>query len=193
MIKINNLVYNYKSRELYNGLTFEFNEGEIYVLTGSNGSGKSTLFRLITENTNNGIKHSYENEKFVHTFSTLYLYEKLTVKENLYYFKSFFKAKNEELEDLIKFFEIEPILDVKVSELSTGNKKIVDIIKSFLNSNAKVYLLDEPLVNLDSDKIMLLLNYLEKKKRTSLIIIATHNKESFKNIYDNELNLGNSC
>lgn len=47
MIKINELYYKVNNKELYNGLSYEFESNHCYAIVGSNGCGKSTLLKLI--------------------------------------------------------------------------------------------------------------------------------------------------
>lgn len=85
------------------------------------------------------------------------------------------------------------ILHEKVKNLSDGKKKIVNIVKSLLNEYGKVYLLDEPLTNLDEENIEKVKNYLSKNKKNNIIIIATHNYDKFGNFFDKVLNLEEKC
>ena len=47
MIKITNLNFNYKSKQLFNGLNMEIEKGKITSIIGPNGSGKSTLVKIL--------------------------------------------------------------------------------------------------------------------------------------------------
>ena len=47
MIKINELVFGYKKKNVINGISFTLERGELCSLIGTNGSGKTTLIRLI--------------------------------------------------------------------------------------------------------------------------------------------------
>ena len=49
LLKVDNLMFNYSDKELFNGISFQLNQGEHAVLVGQNGSGKTTIFDLITK------------------------------------------------------------------------------------------------------------------------------------------------
>lgn len=106
--------------------------------------------------------------------------------------KSFFKTSSSIYLALIDEFKLNKILHEKVKNLSDG-KKIVNIVKSLLNEYGKVYLLDEPLTNLDEENIEKVKNYLSKNKKNNIIIIATHNYDKFGNFFDKVLNLEEKC
>lgn len=49
LLKVDNLMFNYSDKELFNGVSFQLNQGEHAVLVGQNGCGKTTIFDLITK------------------------------------------------------------------------------------------------------------------------------------------------
>ena len=79
--------------------------------------------------------------------------------------------------EIAKILNIEQILNVDINSLSDGQKKRVSLARLII-SNAKVWLLDEPLVYLDQDKIDLLQN-----------IILRHNKRGGITIYSSNTNI----
>ena len=49
LLKVDNLMFNYSDKELFNCVSFQLNQGEHAVLVGQNGCGKTTIFDLITK------------------------------------------------------------------------------------------------------------------------------------------------
>lgn len=49
LVKVTDLKFNYSDKELYNGVSFQLNQGEHAVLVGQNGCGKTTIFDLLTK------------------------------------------------------------------------------------------------------------------------------------------------
>ena len=47
MIRINNLEFSYKNAKVFNNISLEFENGNIYGLLGENGVGKTTLLKLM--------------------------------------------------------------------------------------------------------------------------------------------------
>ena len=50
LLKIENLMFNYSDKELFNNVSLQLNAKEHAVLVGKNGAGKTTLFDLIVKN-----------------------------------------------------------------------------------------------------------------------------------------------
>lgn len=49
LVRVNNVMFNYSDKELFNNITFQLNQGEHAVLVGQNGAGKTTIFDLLTK------------------------------------------------------------------------------------------------------------------------------------------------
>ena len=79
---------------------------------------------------------------------------------------------NNSLDSLINDFKLEKIIDSRFNILSGGQKKILSIASIFIQ-NPYVYLLDEPLANLDFFYQKIILDNL-KKLKNKIIIIKSH-------------------
>lgn len=188
---------------LYSGLNVRFNEGEFITIIGSNGSGKSTLLNMICGQVkpdsgyisfrNQNILKQKDYKRFSH-ISRVYqdpvagTSPSLTVKENLSlalskrHLFNFRKAINKGLEPL--FIEklkslnmgLETKLDVKVGQLSGGQRQALSLLMSLMN-NPQLLLLDEHTAALDpksSEAIMELTDNLVKKSNITTVMV-THN------------------
>ncbi len=96
-IKIKHIEKSFGENQILKDVSFELEQGKVYVLMGTNGSGKTTLFNILTgflktdkgsvvwNNENLLNKESYLiNEIGIsRTFQDLRLIEELTVKENV--------------------------------------------------------------------------------------------------------------
>ena len=158
MLTIQGLSYAYSDRFLFKNLSFDLNPGEIIQLKGRNGSGKTTLIKVLC-----GILKNYEGKISFFTSSRsdvqneiFYLGHKnalkddLTIIENLKYDFRSDKIELAKLKDALKTLGLEAYLFTKVSDLSEGQKRKI-ILSSFIASNKSIYLLDEPLINLDEE------------------------------------------
>jgi sn-glycerol 3-phosphate transport system ATP-binding protein len=142
----------------------DFLEREVITIVGPSGSGKSTLLRLIagleTPNTGtiefrgkivNDVPARLRNIAMV--FQSYALYPHMTCFENLALSLRLKKVPAQELEQRVlntaRLLEIEELLPKKPRELSGGQRQRVAVGRALIR-NPDVFLLDEPLSNLDA-------------------------------------------
>ncbi|TFG81561.1 MAG: ATP-binding cassette domain-containing protein, partial [Erysipelotrichales bacterium] len=147
---------------------FDFNleikDKEFIVLVGPSGCGKSTTLRMIAglEEITSG--ELYINEKLVNdvhpkdreiamVFQSYALYPHMTVYENMAFGLKLKKMPKAEIDTRVKeaarILEIDKYLDRKPKALSGGQRQRVALGRAIVR-NAKVFLMDEPLSNLDA-------------------------------------------
>jgi len=185
-----------------NKISFQLNENSILGVIGANGAGKTTLIRILsglTSPTSGKIVIKGKNykagdksiKKIIGTITNKsFLYDELTIYENLKFFsklysiydKSTFKEK---VEYYAEKFNLSNWIFEPISNLSTGMKQKVEMIRIFIQ-NPSLLLLDEPFSGLDSNTINLLIKNLnEIREREKLtIVIATHKIEVVQQISD---------
>ncbi len=156
-------------------LTME--QGEFHVFLGSNGSGKSSLVRLLSGLHPFG-QYSGEiyfdnqllrltspkdsiSKGIIFLAQDTYLYEELSIAENLYsnYPNSksrlFRISKSQKLamaEDFLKKWEIPLNPATPIGKLNLGHKRIIEILRLLLiNDRPKLLILDEPLNHLNDN------------------------------------------
>lgn len=143
----------------------------ITFITGENGSGKTTLMKIISgilyvnegyfEKINgvNYTKWCRENCYYVPAYERGLTF-KLTGKENIIALCSLKGSSKKKFCENYKFmpplFQAESILDKKIEELSTGQKRKIHILSAFC-SPSMVLLLDEPIICLDENNLELLI------------------------------------
>jgi ABC-2 type transport system ATP-binding protein len=104
----------------------------------------------------------------------------LTVRENLWMFSQFYgmpsKEANQRIVDLLTMVGLEDRLHTKSSDLSTGLRQKMNIVRGFL-TNPEVLFLDEPTLGLDvgaaRDVRKLIRNWLDADK-TRTLLLTTH-------------------
>ena len=185
-----------KKTQVLTKKSFKIDFGEIFLLTGSNGSGKTTLLKVINGILNADLGEiSFSKQIKRHEISYLSsnencFFPRLTVEEN---FQFFLGLRNINISKTHKLFSAlnlpYDLMKKRFFNLSIGEKKKVSIIKALAN-DPKFILMDEPTIGLDKDsKDILIKLILHLQKKGSALIIATHDKALFTNIYQKEIRL----
>ena len=182
----------YDKLQVIHGIDLEISDGEFCVLVGPSGCGKSTLLRMIagleaiTEGkividgkTVNNISAAKRGLAMV--FQSYALYPHMSVRQNLAFGLENLKMKKDEIDERImqavKLLRIEDYLKRKPGQLSGGQRQRVAIGRALVR-DAKVFLFDEPLSNLDA-KLRAELRYEIKKLHRDLsntMIYVTHDQ-----------------
>ena len=142
----------------------EISDKEFIVLVGPSGCGKSTTLRMIAglEDITSGelyINENLANDKapkdrdIAMVFQSYALYPHMSVYENMAFGLRLKKLPKEEIDQRVhesaKILEIEQYLDRKPKALSGGQRQRVALGRAIVR-NAQVFLMDEPLSNLDA-------------------------------------------
>ncbi len=200
VIEINNLQKSFGKQVVLKGVTLQLFNGENLVVLGKSGSGKSVLIQCIVRllNADNGIINVLGEDvsklgnnglgklrqKIGFLFQSGALYDSMTVKENLEFpLKRIRKnlSKKEMDEKIIEVLEnvgLADALNKMPSQLSGGMRKRISLARTIV-VDPLIMLYDEPTTGLDpvtSDEISSLINDVQKKYKTSSIII-THDME----------------
>ncbi|PHA01474.1 sugar ABC transporter ATP-binding protein [Bacillus pseudomycoides] len=142
----------------------EVNDGEFIVLVGPSGCGKSTTLRMIA-----GLEEISEGDFYIDgervndvtpkdrdiamVFQNYALYPHMTVYDNMAFGLKLRKYSKEEIDQRVKhaaqILGLEQYLDRKPKALSGGQRQRVALGRAIVR-NAKVFLMDEPLSNLDA-------------------------------------------
>jgi len=163
-LKITGLHKYYGSVHAVKGVDLEIPAGEFTVLVGQSGCGKSTLLRTIAglEDADQGnieiggelMNHVLPRDRDIAmVFQNYALYPYMTVFENIAFGLRARKTPAAEIEPKVRraaqMLAIEPLLDRYPRQLSGGQLQRVAIGRAVVR-NARLYLFDEPLSNLDA-------------------------------------------
>jgi multiple sugar transport system ATP-binding protein len=173
-------------------LNLDIEDREFVVLVGPSGCGKSTTLRMIAGLEEISSGELYIGNKLVNevepkdrdiamVFQNHALYPHLSVYENMSFsLKIEKKSKNDidrKVIEVAKLLKIEDILNRKPKELSGGQSQRVALGRAIVR-NPKVFLMDEPLSNLDAKlrtQMRMEISKLHKKLGTTFIYV-THDQ-----------------
>ena len=199
MIKVENLNYTYPkaTEQTLKNLNFEIRQGEIFGFLGPSGSGKSTTQKILYKILNQYTGSIFINGKPLKDHGKEYFegigvgfelpnhYMKLTAKENLELFASFYKCKNEiDIPALFEMVGLSDSINKEVSAYSKGMKMRLNFIRAIMNK-PDILFFDEPTAGLDpvnAHKIKQLIHQLRKDGTT--IFITTHNMNTADELCD---------
>src|SRR5512143_2247423 len=175
------------------GVNLEVKKGELFGLLGPNGAGKTTLIKVLTTllGPTSGrarvagydvVKEPEKVRAIINMVSggESSGYGLLTVRENLWMFSQFYglpsRLANERIRALLKVVGLEDRMNTKSSDLSTGLRQKMNIVRGFL-TDPRVLFLDEPTLGLDvgasRDARQLIRQWLEED-RTRTLLLTTH-------------------
>jgi multiple sugar transport system ATP-binding protein len=147
-----------------NELSLDIEDGELLVLVGPSGSGKSTALRMLAGLEPLDAGHILIGGKDVSTvrprdrdiamvFQNYALYPQLDVAANMGFSLKQHGVPKEERRtrvlEVAKLLDLEPYLDRKPRNLSGGQRQRVAMGRAIVR-HPQVYLMDEPLSNLDA-------------------------------------------
>ena len=146
------------------GLTLDVHDGEFLVLVGPSGCGKTTALRMVAglEDISGGTLSiggrvvndvSPKERDIAMVFQNYALYPHLSVAENIAFGLRLRKAEkaviNERVAWAAKMLDLTPYLDRRPKELSGGQRQRVAMGRAIVRQ-PQVFLMDEPLSNLDA-------------------------------------------
>ncbi|HHP7230671.1 MAG TPA: ABC transporter ATP-binding protein [Xenococcaceae cyanobacterium] len=191
-VSLQNLNRIYGNVTAIENITFEVPNGELWVLVGPSGCGKSTILRTIAglETATSG--KLYIDEILVNNiparqrdiamvFQNYALYPHMSVAENLAFGLKMRQVEsatiNRRIQEVARSLNIEHLLKRKPKQLSGGQQQRVALGRAIARE-PQVFLLDEPLSNLDAqlrDDTRAELKQLQNRVRITTIYV-THDQ-----------------
>lgn len=209
VIEVRDIGKSFAATRALDGVSVEFNTGEILAMVGANGAGKSTLIKIIC-----GYHTDYEGEILVdgqpvtfHTPKDAYesgiatvhqiinqgvvqsmsVYENLTLAELLapkaspFYDRDALRARAAEVAEVM---DLSVDLDAEVEDLSQSDRQLIAIARA-LASRPKLLILDEPTSSLSGKEAERLFAVLQRLKKTGVsILYVSHRLHEISRIAD---------
>jgi len=153
------------ARIALNDVSLTVPRGELFGLLGPNGAGKTTLIKILTTllSPSSGTAHVAGFDVATEPTRVRPLinmvsggeasgYGLLTVRENLWMFAQFYgissSEANRRIDELLHTVKLTDRADTRTSQLSTGLRQKMNIVRGFL-TDPEVLFLDEPTLGLD--------------------------------------------
>ena len=191
-VRLVNVCKSYGNVHISKNVSLDIKDGEVVVFVGPSGCGKSTLLRMIAgldeitsgdlfigDKRMNDVPPANRNIGMV--FQSYALYPHLTIAENMSFGLKLAGAKKEEIEQRVnqvaEILQLAHLLTRKPKELSGGQRQRVAIGRTLV-SQPEVFLLDEPLSNLDAAlrvQMRVEISKLHKKLNRTMIYV-THDQ-----------------
>ncbi len=192
IVQVSNVIKHFKDVKAVDGVNLEMQQGEFLALLGPNGAGKTTLVEMIE-----GIQHPDSGEIQIDgkhwkghahelhhiiglSLQETHFLEKLTVKETVKLFASFYNLPNKRVDEVLEMVNLREKQKAFVDKLSGGQKQRLALGIAMLN-NAKLLLLDEPTTGLDPTarrEMWNILMQLREEHKISLILTSHYMEEA---------------
>lgn len=191
-VKLKNVSKKYDSKVVIDSIDLEIKDKEFVVLVGASGCGKSTILRMIA-----GLEEITDGDIFIgdkkvndippkdrdiaFVFQSYALYPHMTVRENIAFGLKMRKVPKDEIEKKVKeaaeILNLTEYLDRKPKQLSGGQRQRVALGRAIVR-NPKVFLMDEPLSNLDAKLRVQMRSEIKKlhEKLQTTFIYVTHDQ-----------------
>ena len=180
--------YRRASHPSVDGLTLQVEQGMFFGLLGPNGAGKTTIISVLC-----GLLSFERGQVTIHGFDVqnkmaqikpligivpqdIALYPELTIVENLLFFGGMYGLPPSELhrriDTYLQDFGLVPRAHKKVSYLSGGLKRQVNLIAALLHRPSLLFL-DEPTVGVDVHSKQTIIENLQNLHRNGMTIVYT--------------------
>ena len=191
-VELKNVTKIYDKKVIIDNVDLTINDKEFLVLVGSSGCGKSTILRMIA-----GLEDITKGEIFIDNkcvnnihpkdrdiafvFQNYALYPHMSVYENMAFPLKMRKLSKKEIDDKVKeaaeILDLTELLDRKPKQLSGGQRQRVALGRAIVR-NPKVFLMDEPLSNLDAKLRVQMRSEIKKlhQKLQTTFIYVTHDQ-----------------
>ena len=200
MILVKDLSVERSNKKIFENVNLSLGSGKIILLKGKNGSGKTTLLKALLNLIEPSSGAIYWKGKLLkknlYNFFNHVTYiadrtsslSKLSVKENIRIWKKIFLSNisNTQVENILKTLKLNIYLDQKVNSLSFGETKKLEFLRLIIE-NKKIWILDEPLSNLDDESIDVIAQTFEDHRSKEGSIIFSSHQESEINVSEEVL------
>lgn len=195
IVKADSLEHHFKNKEIYSDISFELYEGEKVAFLGPNGAGKTLTISTICgflKPKSGTINYLFEYSKTPYErlsvqFQDLKFPGSLTPKDLIEFSIEMTGSSiyDKEVTEGMKAFEIDKILNIKMSKLSGGQQQRINVFISMIG-RPKILFLDEFTTGLDISIKNKLQNYILSfcEKHNITLVIISHDIDCIEEMVD---------
>jgi ABC-2 type transport system ATP-binding protein len=196
VIKVENIVKDFKTTKAVDNVTFSVKKGEIFGFLGPNGAGKSTIIKMLTARlkaTSGSILiANFDTKKDrdkIHRIIGVVpeiqnLYDRMSARENLNIFAKLYNTDLSKVDVLLKRFELFDRADDKIKNFSFGMKQRILLARGLL-SEPQIIFMDEPTKGLDPHTARYIREVIkEENEKGVTIFLTTHYMEEAEYLSD---------
>jgi ABC-type branched-subunit amino acid transport system ATPase component len=202
LLEVDHLVKSFGELRAVASASFTVDDHTITALIGPNGSGKTTLFNLITgylppdggrvrfagRDITGASSGTLYRRGLTRTFQQARVFPQLTVEENLtvaagYSWRQLFghrlsRADSERVAVLLEEFKMAHVADLYASELSYGQRKLLEFA-AVLMSSPRLVLLDEPTAGVNPVMIATMEHHIRERHAAGVTFLIVEHDMPF--------------
>jgi ABC-type multidrug transport system fused ATPase/permease subunit len=177
-LAVRQIEFSYGLIPILQDLSLQVSPGERVIMVGPNGSGKTTLAHILS-----GYLAPSKGDVFLpESISSITLpivFPPMKVRDLV-----------SDTELLAMFHLADPVLlEAEADELSAGQQQKLALIVA-LSKKADLYLLDEPLANLDMESRDIAMHLILERTKGKTLILIMHGSEEYQPLFDRVIRLG---
>ncbi|MFA6450566.1 MAG: ATP-binding cassette domain-containing protein [bacterium] len=191
MIRIEELVKEFKAVRAVDGISFDVGEGEVFGFLGPNGAGKTTTISMICTlirptsgrievNGVDAVRHPGRVRRMLGIiFQDPSLDERLTAAENIEFQARLYGVRSSEIaprvKELLELVKLDDRAGSRVKTFSGGMRRRLEVARGLVHS-PRVLFLDEPTLGLDLQTRQLIWNHITMLHRIKgmTVFMTTH-------------------
>lgn len=186
LLSAENLTCIREDRVLFDDLSFSLSAGDIVQIEGANGSGKTSLLRILAglsqpyDGQVNYLQQNIAKNREEYCQDLLYLghlpgvKSELTAQENLEFNLALHGLNKDNAEAILAKVNLLGFEDAPASNLSAGQHRRIALARLW-QSNAKVWILDEPFTAIDKAGVAKLeQHFLQHAANGGCVVLTTH-------------------
>jgi ABC-type bacteriocin/lantibiotic exporter with double-glycine peptidase domain len=174
---VKQLGFSYDGKSILQDVSLQFSPGEKVIIVGANGSGKTTLANILSGYLAPSSGETVLPER-ISSVTLPISFPPLKVKTLV------------SDVSLLSAFELgdEAILDAFADELSAGQQQKLALALA-LSTEADLYIIDEPLANLDPESRDTAINLILERTENKTLILVMHGSEQYHTLVDRVIRL----
>lgn len=163
-----------------------FPDSGLFIIKGKSGAGKTTLLNILAKidyPSGGKIESNFKYDIAPIVYQDAQLIDEMSVYDNLIIVAQMHGKGEEDIDKLLKTFDIYELKNKDVSSISGGERQRLSIIRALL-VDSPMLLCDEPTANLDKTNSLIVIKKLKELSNEKLVIVSSHDYELYEEYLD---------